>query len=521
MNLSVLKIRNNGVFVIAFSLIISENYFFFWNSRFFMHPSYLLFNTLFLFIFSIIFFLFLINTIHQLIKKSKIKEFLLIIILSFIMVKLVETVLFYSNTITLSAVFEKFFLLIAKNYILISFLKKLSPYLVVFLVIILLLKQKIIFLQRFIFSFSIIFFILLIYSLSVRYYNYEKVDVKVFEKSLDRKVIWILLDEFDPLIASKNENLLINYKKLKKKSFFLQNSYSPSSHTIESMPSIFMSRDIKEIKYSKNNLYYTDNFNREIHFNFQNTFLKNITKNKLNYKLYSEVLPYCVMLGLENNCKENKNKFLNYFDGIFFMFSPLPYIKKIMGYYTKFEKFDLKKLQKFNGNHNIDSKFILSEKLKFNIETFEKELASENNFIFIHLFLPKENVVASEYVERFYNMSSKNNYEKYQMMLHYTDLIIKGITELIEKNKNEDMMIIFSSDHWHRASYKEIKPSLFISKIFNDDEQIIIDKKLMNIFIPELILKYLNQEINKHTDINKFIGTLKELDVNLIKNNLK
>lgn len=459
--------------------------------------------------------------INRFIKKSKIKEFLLIIILSFIMVKLLETVLFYSNTTSLSAIFEKFFLLLTKNYILIFFLKKLLPYFIIFLVIILLLKKKIIFLQKFIFSFSIIFLILLIYSLSVRYYNYEKVNVKVFEKNLNRKVIWIVLDEFDPLIASKNENLLINYEKLKKKSFFLENSYSPSSHTIESMPSIFMSRDIKEIKYSENNIYFTDSFNREIHFNFQNTFLKSITKNKMNFNLYTEVLPYCVMLGLENNCKENKNKFLNYFDGIIFMFSPLPYIKKLVSNFNKFEKFDLKKLQKFNRNHNIDSKFILSEKLKFNIETFEKELASENNFIFIHLFLPKENVVASEYVEKFYNMSSKNNYEKYQIMLHYTDLIFKSITESIQKNKDEDMMIIFSSDHWYRASSKEIKPSLFISKIFNDDEQIIIDKKIMNIFIPDLILKYLNQEINKHSDIKKFINTLKELDVNLIRNNLK
>ena len=42
----------------------------------------------------------------------------------------------------------------------------------------------------------------------------------------------------------------------------------------------------------------------------------------------------------------------------------------------------------------------------------------------------------------------------------------------------------------------------------------------MNIFIPDLILKYLDSEINNHSDIDKFVNSLDNIDTNLIRNNL-
>ena len=42
----------------------------------------------------------------------------------------------------------------------------------------------------------------------------------------------------------------------------------------------------------------------------------------------------------------------------------------------------------------------------------------------------------------------------------------------------------------------------------------------MNIFIPNLILKYLNNEIKNHSEINNYINTLDDINMNLIKNNL-
>ena len=92
------KLQNiiNGKYytlIIGFSLIITENYFFLWNKRFLIHPSYLFFNTLFLFLFSLIFFSLIIYLIDR-ISNLKIKKIFFIIILSFIIVKLTQTILF-------------------------------------------------------------------------------------------------------------------------------------------------------------------------------------------------------------------------------------------------------------------------------------------------------------------------------------------------------------------------------------------------------------------------------------------
>ena len=130
--------------------------------------------------------------------------------------------------------------------------------------------------------------------------------------------------------------------------------------------------------------------NKEKIFNFKNTFFSDLKSNEFNFNLYSEVLPYCFMLGLENNCKQNKNKFSNYFNGIIFSYTPLSYINKIRKKNIRYGKFNIEELHEFNENYNISSDFIISEKLKFNFEDFEKELNSENNFTFIHLFLPKK-----------------------------------------------------------------------------------------------------------------------------------
>ena len=141
--------------IIGFSLIIAENYFL-WNKRFLIHPSYLFLNTLFLFFFSLIFFSLILNLIDK-VSNHKKKEFLFIIILSFIIVKLIQTNLFYSDATTLSIIFEKLFSYFISNTLSILFLKKITPYFLVFLIIYFL-KNKIIFIQRFIFSFSIIFY---------------------------------------------------------------------------------------------------------------------------------------------------------------------------------------------------------------------------------------------------------------------------------------------------------------------------------------------------------------------------
>ena len=63
------------------------------------------------------------------------------------------------------------------------------------------------------------------------------------------------------------------------------------------------------------------------------------------------------------------------------------------------------------------------------------------------------------------------------MMLNYTDLIMKGINELIDKYSYKDIMLIISSDHWYRKLSEDINLSLFILKFLKMTRKLLMTKK--------------------------------------------
>ena len=67
---------------------------------------------------------------------------------------------------------------------------------------------------------------ILVYHTSLRYYNYEKVDLTSYNNSSQKKLFGWYFDEFDPSIAFTNINQLINFEKLKENSILIENSYS-------------------------------------------------------------------------------------------------------------------------------------------------------------------------------------------------------------------------------------------------------------------------------------------------------
>ena len=129
-------IKKNRFFsLISFSLVISENYFFLWNKRFLIHPSYLFFNTLFLFLTSFVILFLLLNLYKNFKFKYNFNFQFKIILLTYISVKLIEIPLFYSNVITLTVLFENFFLIFFDNNLLILFSKKITPFVLVYVLI--------------------------------------------------------------------------------------------------------------------------------------------------------------------------------------------------------------------------------------------------------------------------------------------------------------------------------------------------------------------------------------------------
>lgn len=455
--------------------------------------------------------------------SSRLNTFILLIILTWILVQLIKTYFQFLNLFSLTELIQniKIFKLSWNNY---EILKKIIvfviPYICCFCLIFLSKKNKEII--RFIKINSLIFLIFIFYFEILNYnkeiLNYNKTEQqKTFNKISkikDRQVLWFILDAYDPIIASKillKKNLK-NTDGLKSKSFINSNFYTPSRYTISSVPSTMMGILIERKKIINNKLFFKElKKDNLIEFNYQNTFFNEIDNSKGTVAIYSSVLEYCTTyLGSKNfyECKDIKNNSNYYFKGVFFHFFPLKKIKYLI--------FLVKKINSESNEINYENVLLnkgnLSEKLALNdsidgsfitFKKIDKCLKNKINLCVFHLWLPHPPAIQSE---KFYNVKSKSHYQDYILNLYYTDIVIKKIIDLLKNYKNENMLIL-SSDHWYRSkdkNKKNIYPSLFLTKISNDNQKVINDNPTNSIYIGQLIKNFLEKKINYHEDVRKF-----------------
>ena len=105
-------------------------------------------------------------------------------------------------------------------------------------------------------------------------FDYEIKEKNTIEKN--RKVLWIIFDEFDPELAfdtsDKDFKFMNNFKELIKNSFFHSQMFPPAKDTIDSMPAQLVG--IQTLgHYVKGNTYFikSDLNNEFVELNYQNT----------------------------------------------------------------------------------------------------------------------------------------------------------------------------------------------------------------------------------------------------------
>lgn len=509
--------ENNRILIFSFSLIISEFYFFDINSRVLVSFGYVVSNTVILFIFSLIFFYILLKIFKLnifLVSENK-SNFLFSLILTFVLFKLIQIPSFYGNFIGIKEVIQKILFIIFNNkfYFFTQILKIIIPFVLILFLILKYFKiqKKIIF--NFIISFSFVFLFILLFQIINNFKSLKHVQqIQVLEKN-NKKVIWFMFDELDPEYLKK-ENLnnlqLQNLNKISNESVFGEKIFSPSNATLYSMTSILTNQLITDLKIVNKEIFINNDKNKK--FTFENTLFHKLNKKNFSYQIISDVIEYCSVLKITSNCKKNFFALENFFDGIKKIFLPLDYIKKIKNKINSRGKFDIKKLNSFKIHKT--KKMYINKESKIDIFEFEKLLNDQTNFLFFHLYLPHThpdntnfNLLPS-YIKDYFNMEPGNDDEEYLQNLKYLDLILGQILDKIELNKNSDILLIISSDHWRRKnSPNKAKPSFFLSKIKKDNKLITIKNSFNNIFIHDLIIKYLNDEIDNHQGIEKYINS--------------
>lgn len=454
------------------------------------------------------------------------------------------------------------------------------PYLFLFIVIFLYFN-KVEKIKRFIYISGNIFLILIFFrEFSINFLKYDPgiknvnftYELKKKNSDEKRKVIWIILDGYDPEIANQIRNTLPNYTKLSLKSFNHKNIFAPARYTIDSLPSMLMGIQGTGIEVANNQFFLKTQF-KKYQFSYNNTIFGRLDDIGLSSAAFSSVLEYCHAYLKYNKfkaCSDTQTKgdfkfnsthlvdsvsklkfngisrqinFYNHYASIREIIYEHPqlvilkdYLKKILGmnivtdtrpFGTKkrignfnLAEIDFHKKEKAFARRKYQNKDIDEDDMDGRSSIFyseiKKEINKDTNLIFIHTLAPHERTSISYLAAKTFNVKKSNNIqEEYKLNLEYTDIIIGKILKEIKESNISDkgkLMLVLSSDHWFRERKDDQgeHPSLLIAKIFDDNNYTDIKSENNSIFVQELIYKYLVGEITNHKDIAKFFKKKKE-----------
>jgi hypothetical protein len=312
-----------------------------------------------------------------------------------------------------------------------------------------------------------------------------------------RKVIWVVLDEFDPEIAFSEDNLndLFNFKDLLDSAVNHSQMYAPSNATVISIPSMLMGvptygniyNDVGmlEVKTSEQTV---------MPFSYKNTIFNRLSTHHFNSSILGFYHPYCSIFN-QIKCKSfsYKNDF-NWYSGIVHAYTHRRFVKII----------DIL----FNKNYvpvsNVDFMANITGQQLALLPEFI--LDKDVNFTFIHLNVPH---LPSYYAQELFNENSDDLLSNYKLNLKLADYSLNEILKNTNQIKNQKVLLILSSDHWFRArdAGKLVShPALFIAKINDDTHKISLTKPTSSIYIEEMVNKFLNNEISSHGDIQNYLS---------------
>ncbi len=516
--------------IIGFSGITTASYYFWLSNSLLINYTHFLIQTFFLFILSLsllgTFFIF----IDSKISNNFIKSFLSILVVTWITVISIKTLFYLANTTTLPDLINSFldFERLNNNLLLKRLIIFFIPYASIFLLII--------FFKKFIFK--IILFISFLGIVFILLINFEIFSEILFKKKIEkitkvpenlqsnysnRKVIWIIFDEFDPQIAFDKENILMmrNFKNTKESGIFFPNFYSTAKNTLYTMTSTLIGKPINNLSINKRVIFIDDGASKTP-FVYKNTLFKDLKDNGFSFKILSSVFPYCYHLKLKKDeCisigMSEYGKFSDkFYAGALHVFSPLKKIDRF---------FELDNISKSKNEREtvtiIDAKNIKNLKPKITeshlekfddgivtFNDFNETLSSNINLVFLHIFLPHTGKEGDDYSKKIFGIKTSDDFSQYLLNLKSADIILGKILNNIEDKVNGKALIILNSDHWYRdkdITTSNVYPSLLVLKINEENQYFENQKKFSSISINKIIKEFLNENVGSHDEINKLL----------------
>jgi hypothetical protein len=316
-------------------------------------------------------------------------------------------------------------------------------------------------------------------------------------KNNDRKVIWVVFDEFDPEIAFSESNLgdLLNFKFLLDSAVSHSQMYAPSNATLMSVPSMLMGVPtygnafndvgVLEVKTSQKTT---------LPFNYRNTIFHRLGTNHFNSSILGFYHPYCSVFS-QTKCKSFALAYnFNWYSGIMHAYAH-------RGFPELFNRL-------FNEHYFLAKRFdVMASITDQQLQLLPEYILDENvNFTYIHLNVPH---LPALYAHELFNTHLDPQIDNYKLNLRLSDYFLNEILKNTNQIKTQKVLLILSSDHWFRARDEGklvSHPALFIAKINDDNQKISLTKSTSSIYIEEMVNKFLNNKISSHGDIQNYLS---------------
>ena len=453
-------------------------------------------------------------------KEGYILNFINSLFFSFIFYLIFHTTIRFADynfVYLFSSIFEK-------NYFLVKVFIYSIPFLISFIILIFLKQKQLFNFYKFIFIYLIIINCFSLFRLSEIYIwknvlepnntnDYNSFN-KNFSSNIDyssKKVFLFIFDEFDQMYFEKNLQNFQYLKNIFESSYSNETFYAPAMFTLDSIPAILLGSSTKKTSFKDSDLYLTALDNTIIKLETKNSIFNQPSLENFKASIFGHYHPYC------------KNFIVKYcYDVLNYSFY------KITLYETLLNISSLTYLQKFINVHKFIDYLFSSEKKnriknkndrEYNESTYFynnsiKFLANnDTDLIYIHFPFPHPPLKTDGLIK--FNKSDLSRYNDYEKNLFLVENTISNLMVEIEKYQNS--LLIITSDHWLRQlnnkdlgfSKKKPYPSVFISKIMNDNEKYSGDKSNNGSSIKKLIELYYNNKILNNRDIMYFFKNQK------------
>lgn len=306
-------------------------------------------------------------------------------------------------------------------------------------------------------------------------------DVTAPALAAPRRVLWLVLDEFDPEVAFDHamgvSAQVPRLERLRASSVFMTRAASPAGSTDLSLPAMLLGESVEHMTYDgpgRALLSTTDK--RLVPFDTAHSVFGRLPAGAASGSLLGFYHPYCQALQLGACASFGTNMGTRWYDGLANL---VP--------------------KRFSGL--LDPMTRISS---LQAEAWPAMVADETKALTVlHLNLPH---LPSRFAEQRTGERAANAAQAYAINLNYTDRVVDEILRTLDRAPtSQEQLVIVSSDHWWRARGRRTPhPALLMIKLRKDDQGLVIDNPVSSHHLAELALGFLRGGLNSHAAIRQW-----------------